>query len=101
MKKTVIRVLFLVWLVALTAAFIYFEVVLISATSTAFTQLADYKVPNASEIHIGVDIAAHIDLVTAGIAQNICLIAFLAVLFASFLAFAIPKMIALFRNHEL
>ncbi len=101
MKPIVKKVFLIAWVVACTAAFIYFAVVLIKYTSNAIEQLSYYKAPNAAEVFPGMDIENFIKSQTQGITQNICLLAFLVAVYTSFLALAIPKAIALFRNHEL
>lgn len=101
MSVRVKKVLFIAWIVACTVASIYFAVVLIKNTSIAIEQLSYYKAPDAAEVFPGMDIQGFINSQTQGITQNICLIVFLALLYASFLALAVPKTIALFRNHEL
>lgn len=101
MKPIVKKVLLLAWLIVCTVAFVYFATVLIKYTSIAIEQLSYYKAPNAAEVFPGMDIDSFIKSQTQGIAQNISLIIFLAAIYASFLALAVPKTVALFRNHEL
>ena len=55
MKPIVKKVFLIAWVVACTAAFIYFAVVLIKYTSNAIEQLSYYKAPNAAEVFPGID----------------------------------------------
>ena len=98
MKNTLKKVLLIAWLAVCTAAFIYFSIVLIKHTSIAVEQLSYYEVPNAAEIFPGMDIERYVAEQTQGIEQNICLIVFIFVLYGSFVALTIPKIVSLFHK---
>lgn len=100
-NATAKKIILIAWLVVCTTAFVYFFIMLIKSTSIGIEQLSYYKVPNAAEIYPGLDVERFIASQMKGIINNICLIIFLAVIYISFLALAIPKVIALFRNHKL
>lgn len=98
MKNTLKKVLLIAWLAVCTVAFVYFAIVLIKHTGIAIEQLADFKAPNAAEIYPDMNVQSYVQSQQQGITQNILLIVLLFVLYGSFAALIIPKIVSLFHK---